>query len=227
VALGTFFGGLLSADADQRAGSLAVACNFIGRGYVNPMALQGTAVAYFTDIPGISGSLFNGSPSEKTAFFTWRNDVLSLTQLPVNGSFGFYLGSAGSSYIYFNPNPNGDWSNLDTFSGGKLPGNPIAQFAHPEALFFTSEFVSKHVHPEILMSSQPFTFNGHTYDFKNIAPDGLTFIDLINASPDVPGVIAEQQDFPVGLSFAGNCFGLPSKQQDEEEPSGTVLSRKN
>jgi hypothetical protein len=143
--------------------------------------------------------------------------VLSLTQLPTNGSFGFYLGSAGSFYIYFNPNPNGDWSNLDTFSGGNFPGNPIAQFARPETLFFTNEFVSKHVHPEILVSSRPFTFKGHTYDFKNIAPGGLTFSELINVTPDVPGVVAEKKDFPVGLSVAGNCFGLPSKQQDDEE----------
>jgi hypothetical protein len=212
VALTTIFAGLDSAASDQRTGSLPVACNYIGRGYVNPEALQGTAVAYFTNIPGISGSLFNGSPSEKTAFFTWRQEN-SLTQLPMNGSFGFYLGSAGSFYIYFNPNPNGDWSNLDTFSGGNFPGNPIAQFARPETLFFANEFVVKHVHPEILVSSRPFTFNGHTYDFKNIAPDGLTFVELGNPTPDVPGV----QDFPVGLSIAGNCFGMPSKQQNEEE----------
>jgi hypothetical protein len=216
LALTTPFIGSSSPAAPQPTDSLAVACNFIGRGYVNPMALQGTAVAYFTDIPGISGPLFNGSPSEKTAFFTWRHDVLSLTQLPMNGSFGFYLGSAGSFYIYFNPNPNGDWSNLDTFSGGNFPGNPIAQFSHPETLFFTNEFVSKHVHPEILVSSRPFTFDGRTYDFKNIATDGLTFTELINVTPDVPGVVAEKRDFPVGLSVAGNCFGLPGKQQDEE-----------
>ena len=133
-----------SVAAAQPAAAGAVACNFIARGYVN--ATQGTAVGYFTGVTGISGSLFSGSPSEKTAFLTFRHDVLSLTTPPpANGDFGFFLGSAGRFNIYFNQNPNGDWSNPDTFSGGTFPGNPVAQFTRPETLFFANEFVSKHV----------------------------------------------------------------------------------
>jgi hypothetical protein len=86
VAPTTIFRGLGSAAASQPVPAGAVACNFIARGYVN--ATQGTAVGYFTGITGISGSLFNGSPSEKTAFFTFRHDVGSLkSPPPTNGDF--------------------------------------------------------------------------------------------------------------------------------------------
>jgi hypothetical protein len=53
----------------QQISSSAVACNFIGRGYVNPMALQGTAVAYFTDIPGISRFAVQRHSQRKDSFF--------------------------------------------------------------------------------------------------------------------------------------------------------------
>jgi len=200
-----------SVAAAQPAAAGAVACNFIARGYVN--ATQGTAVGYFTGVTGISGSLFSGSPSEKTAFLTFRHDVLSLTTPPpANGDFGFFLGSAGRFNIYYNQNPNGDWSNPDTFSGGTFPGNPVAQFTRPETLFFANEFVQKHVFTVTLVSSREFTFNGHKYDFKTIAPGGLTLDETLNPTPDVPGVT----DFPVGIAFAGNCLAVGSESKDEQ-----------
>jgi hypothetical protein len=66
VALGTFFGGLLSVTAAQPSPAGAVACNFIARGYVN--ATQGTAVGYFTGITGISGSLSMAVPVKRRRF---------------------------------------------------------------------------------------------------------------------------------------------------------------
>ena len=212
VALTTIFAGLGAAAAGQPVPAGAVACNLIGRGFVN--ATQGTAVGYFTSITGISGSLFNGSPSEKTAFFTFRHDVGSLTSPPPpNGDFTFFVLSAGRYNIYFNQNPNGDWSNQDTFSGGTFPGNPVAQFTVPETLFFgPHQFFGKHVYTATLVSSREFTFNGHKYDFKTIAPGGLTIDETLNSTPDVPGVT----DFPGGIAFAGNCLAVGSEGKDEQ-----------
>src|ERR1700730_2463982 len=103
--------GWLSSVEAQQIPSSAVACYFVGRGYLNPSNGQGEVVGYFTNITGISGLLFNGSPSEQTAFFTFRSNVFSLTPLPANGGFGLDLVSAGTFNIYFNQKPNGDWSN--------------------------------------------------------------------------------------------------------------------
>jgi hypothetical protein len=49
------------------------------------------------------------------------------------------------------------------------------------------------------------------YDFKTIAPGGLTLDETLNATPDVPGV----KDFPVGITFAGNCLAVGSESKDE------------
>jgi hypothetical protein len=100
----------------QQIPAAAVACYFVGRAFLNASG-QGQVVGYFTDINGIgaSDSLFNGTPSEQTAFFTFRSNVFSLTPL-LNGDIGLDLTSAGTFNIYHNPNPNGDWSKPDTFS---------------------------------------------------------------------------------------------------------------
>ena len=68
-------GSLIPVEA-QPLPSSAVACHFVIRAYLN-IGANGQGVAevagYITDIPGISDSLFNGSPSEKTAFLTFRS----------------------------------------------------------------------------------------------------------------------------------------------------------
>ena len=105
----------------QKISSAAVACYFVGRAFLNsPVNGQGEVVAYFTNINGIPGPLFKGglgAASEKTAFFTLRSDVFSTTSLPLNGDVAPAVVSAGKFNIYYNLNPNGDWSNPDTFSG--------------------------------------------------------------------------------------------------------------
>jgi len=157
----------------QQIPAAAVACYFVGEAFLNASG-QGEVVGYFTDINGIGASdtLFNGTPSEQTAFFTFRSNVFSLTPLPLNGDIALDLTSAGTFNIYYNPTPNGDWSNPDTFSGRqKFPGQPIAQFTRPESLFVQIlqsdvanpppyESIAQHVLTETLVSSQSFTFNG-------------------------------------------------------------------
>jgi hypothetical protein len=44
--------------------------------------------------------------------------------LGLNGDIGLDLVSAGTFDIYYNPVPNGDWTNPDTFSGDQsFPGD--------------------------------------------------------------------------------------------------------
>lgn len=206
----------------------AVACYFVGRAFLRADLSQGEVVGYFTDIYGIGASdtLFNGSPSESTAFFTFRSDVLSQTPLPLNGDIGLDLVSAGTFNIYHNPNPNGDWSKPDTFSGGQpFPtSQPIARFMRPESLLLQIlqsdvanpppfESIARHVLTETLVSSQSFTFNGHRYDFSTLVPGGVTLNELVS-NTGVPGVT--NPNFPVGFAFAGNCLAVASTDQDRQ-----------
>jgi hypothetical protein len=163
---------------------------------------QGQVAGYFTDIKGISGSLFNGSPSEATAFFTFRSDVFSVMPLPANGDVGLLLVSGGSFSIYYNPNPRGDWSSPDTFSNGQL----IAKFTRNETLVVKIGPASQHVLTETLASSQDFTFNNRMYNFSNFLPSGVTLTEYISNTP-LPGVAG----FPLSEAFAGDGIAIGLK----------------
>jgi hypothetical protein len=208
----------------QQVPAAAVACYFVGRAFLSADFSQGEVVGYFTDINGIgaANSLFNGSPSEQTAFFTFRSNVFSLTPLPPNGDIGLDLVSAGTFDIYYNPptptTPNGDWSNPDTFSSGQL----VAHFMRPEVLFVQIlqsdvanpppfESTSEHAITETLISSQSFIFKGHQYDFSTLVPGGVTLHELFS-NTGVPGIT----NFPVGLAFAGNCLAVASTDHDRQ-----------
>jgi len=218
-----------SAEAQQRAWAeakqipaAAVACYFVGRAFLSADFSQGEVVGYFTDINGIGAadSLFNGNPGEQSAYFTFRSNVFSLKSLPPNGDVGLDLVSAGTFNIYYNPAPNGNWSDPDTFSGDQpFPGHPIAHFMRPEVLFVQIlqsdvaspppfESISEHAITETLASSQSFTFKGQQYDFSTLVPSGVTLHELFS-NTGVSGVA----DLPVGLAFAGNCLAVANEGQ--------------
>ncbi len=220
LALMALLNGFYSSAEAQQTPSSAVACYFIGRAYLNASG-QGEVVGYFTDIHGIFGSLFKGGPSqasENTAFFTFRSNVFSLTPLPTNGDIGLDLVSAGTFDIYYNSNPNGDWSIPDTFSSGQL----VAHFMRPESLFLQIlqtdsanpppfESISQHALTETLVSSQSFTFNGHKNNFSALTPGGITLYETFS-NTGVLGVTG----FPIGLVFAGHGIAVAGNDQDQQ-----------
>jgi len=75
----------------------------VGRIYVNPNTGRAIYAGYLVHIYGISSSLFDGDPSEKTARFTFSTDVLQLTPLPNNADIALDLVSAGTFNVYYQP----------------------------------------------------------------------------------------------------------------------------
>jgi hypothetical protein len=173
-------GSISSAEA-QPIPSSAVACHFVIRGYLN-IGPDGQGVAevagYITDIPGISDALFNGSPSEKTAFLTFRSDLVTLTPLAPNGVVNVERASAGTFNIYFNPVPAGNWDDPNTFSDGQaFPGHAIAHFMRRQSLFYQTDTLSRHDVTETLESSRSFVLNAHSYNLKDLMPGGFTLYE--------------------------------------------------
>ena len=164
----------------------------VGRVYLNPNTGKAVWAGYVVQINGINSSLFNGTPSEATAYFTFSTDVLSLTPMRPNGDVALSLVSAGNFNIYYNSSPSGNWSDPATFSSGQL----IATFTRKESLFPEFGPIAFHSLSESLLSSQRFTFNGKIYDFKQIVPNGITFAQFLSATP-LTGVT----DY--SLAFAG------------------------
>jgi hypothetical protein len=211
LALGVIIGSLYSPAEAQQTPSAAVACNFVGRFYLNPTTFQGQVVGYITNIHGIfegmSEPLFNGPPSERTAFFTFRSDLFSLKALPANGDLALFLVSAGQFNIFFNPTPNCDWNNPDTFSNGQL----IAHFTRPEVLDLQFESTSQHIITETLVSSLSFVFKGHTFNFSEIAPGGITLYEAIS-NTSLPAV----GTFSIVLPFAGTGVAVSSENEEQD-----------
>src|SRR5215469_1824301 len=196
--------GWLSAAEAHPIPSSAVACHFVIRGYLS-IGADGQGVAevagYITDIPGISDSLFNGSPSEKTAFLTFRSDLVTLTPLAPNGVVNLERVSAGTFNIYFNPVPAGDWGDPDSFSDGQaFPGNPIAHFMRRQSLFYQTDTLSRHDVTETLESSRSFVLDAHTYNLKDLMPSGFTLYETYSNT-----AVAGATGFPIALPGAGNC----------------------
>ena len=207
--------GWVSSAPAQPTPSSAVACHFVVRAYLN-IAADGQGVAevagYITDIPGISNSLFNGPPSEKTAHLTFRSDLVTLTPLPPNGVVNLEQVSAGTFNIYFNPTPNGDWDDPNSFSNGEpFPGKPTAHFMRRLSLFFQTDTLSKHDVTETLESSKSFNLNGHKYNLGDIMPAGFTLYETYSNTP-VSGITG----FPVVLTGAGNCAAVASEDQNTQ-----------
>jgi len=187
-----------SAHAQDSTPAGRVVMYLVGRGLLNPNTGQGEVVGYITEINGIPGRLFSGPPSESTAFFTFRSDIFTLQPLPTNGDVGLSLVSPGTFSIYFHTNPDGDWSNADSFSSGQL----VATFKRGESLFLQIGPASSHVLSESLESSSDFEFAGKKFNLDCLA-NRVTFSEFISNTP-VPGV----EGFPVGLPYAANAMAV-------------------
>jgi hypothetical protein len=162
VALALLASGLANTVEAQPTGAGGLVAHYVARLYIDPATGQGQCVGYFTNIAGITASLFSGTPGEETAYFTFRSDVFQLSPLPANGDLQPDLFTAGNYAIYFNPQPIGDWGNPDTFSSGE----PIAAFKRPESFvsLFPQSFHS--VIREELVSTHTFRFQRTQLRFR-------------------------------------------------------------
>jgi hypothetical protein len=77
VALALLAGGLANTVEAQPTGAGGLVAHYVARLYIDPEHGLGQCVGYFTDVAGITGSLFSETPGEKTAYFTFRSDVFS------------------------------------------------------------------------------------------------------------------------------------------------------
>jgi len=187
-----------AAQKTQQTPTGRIVWDHVGRVFLNPNTFQFVYVGYLVDIDPFDGSLFNGSPSESTAYFTFSTDLAQLTPLPNNNDVGLDLVSAGTFSVYYNATPGADWSDPASFSKGKR----IATFHRKESIFQLIGPVSLHSLSETLMWSSNFEFGGQTYNFNRIAPNGITFAQFFSGVPQVTA------DYPLTFSGAGTVFAV-------------------
>lgn len=182
----------------------------VGRVFVNPTTGQFVYVGYLVHIDPIQTSLFNGSPSESTAYFTFSTDVAQLMPIASNNDVSLDLVSAGTFSVYYNATPGADWSNPASFSSGKL----VATFHRDQSILpqigtQTDPILIFHSLSETLVSSSDFAFGGQTYNFNRIAPNGITFAQFFSAAPQ-----AGAGDYAASFSGAGSVSAVgPSEDR--------------
>ena len=195
-------GCLPSAEAQREIPAGQTVWQHVGRVYVNFSTGKAIYAGYVSHLDGVSDSLFNGSPGESTAYFTFSTDVLSLTPMASNGDLTLNFVSAGTFNVYYNSTPSGDWSDPSTFSSGKL----IATFKRDQSQFPFFTTYGVHALSETLESSQPFTFNGQTYNFNRMVPNGITFASFFSATPQTTTLT----DYPLAFAAAGTTTAVGS-----------------
>jgi hypothetical protein len=195
-----FFGCLPFMGAQVEIPAAQTVWQHTGRVYLDPSTGKALYAGYVVHLNGVSDSLFSGAPGVGTAYFTFSTDVLALTPMPGNADLSLYLVSSGTFNVYYNPSPNGDWSDPATFSSGTL----IATFKRDQSLFPFFTTYGVHALSETLESSQDFTFNGKTYNFNRMVPNGITFASFFSATPQSTG----RSDYPVAFAAAGTTMAV-------------------
>lgn len=192
--------------AKDRAGPGTAVWHYVGRVSLNFTNGTGTVYGYFTAIEGVGAgpALFKGTPSESTAYFTFRADIRFMP-LAGNGDFGsqfavfptFVL--PGDFKVYYSANPSANWTRPDTFSSGQL----IATLARKAEQFATIGPVATNTATARLTSGDEFTFGNRAYDSREIVR-AVTNVTTGNAIP-LSG------STPVTPSFAFAGYGLAAK----------------
>ena len=172
--------------------------------------VTGEFVGYVAFIEGVdgdfNGDLFNGTPSEDTAYFTFRitKPIPGQIPLPVpdtDAALTLFTSGAQATF-YFNPDPQDrDWNNPATFEQGV----PIAVFEESALLNGSLNWFSNR-----LIDSSPIQFNGQRIDFKKLVPNGVTITNFGNGLRFLP-------DGSPGASGGGTAIAIGGNLRDNQD----------
>lgn len=159
--------------------------------------LNTEVLMYYPSIDGIGTNLFNGTPGVRNAFFSARSNKFKGTAL-VNSNVGILALAPGSAQIvmnvYYNPNPDRDFSNPDSFSDGQLVG------VYPVSAGSTTLVDGRNasfVYSARLQSSTDFFYRGQTYNASNLLP---AFSVFLNGSAPALSTVANGEAFVIPMA---------------------------
>ena len=179
--------------------------------------VTGEFVGYVAFIEGVDGDfdgdLFNGEPSEDTAYFTFRltKPIPGQIPLPVPDPdlVASLLLPGAQATFYFNPDPQGrDWTDPATFELGV----PIAVLDESALLNTRAEgafpFVAFNTFSARVIDTTPIDFNGQRIDFKKLVPNGVTITNFGNGLRFLP-------DGSAGASGGATAIAIGGKLRDK------------
>ena len=180
--------------------------------------VTGEFVGYVAFIEGVDGDfdgdLFNGEPSEDTAYFTFRLTKPIPGQIPLrvpdaNAALTLFTPGAQATF-YFNPDPQGrDWNDPATFEQGV----PIAVLDESALLNTRAEgafpFVAFNTFSARVIDTMPIDFNGQRIDLKKLVPNGVTVTNFGNGFRLLP------DGTPAGASGGGTAIAIGGNLRDK------------
>ena len=198
---------------DGPSGSVAIgsiAAHLVGRIVIDPTTGNAEWIGYLPYLAGVAGTFFSGTPSEATAYFTFRSTTFQEQAIP-NGNFTELfpagVGQPLEIHVYLNNSPNGNFETPDTFSEGKL----IARLSPERAMGTdTGTFTSAAGTYDVIFGSH-FWFQGQDYNIQELTRS-MT-IALTFGTP-APGVSAGAP--ALVSSFGGYALAVPRANTEPE-----------
>lgn len=189
----------LLAQADLRPAAGTVVTTHQERLYVIPGS-KALIAGYFTQIKGIADPLFSGEPSEQTAYFTFTFESPTALRI-TNGDITTVAFAPGVAFnIYFNPNPSRSWSDPASFATGQL----VATYRNGIGTSATAGPVTIAEQASVFESSSDFQFQGHTYNFRFLFPQGFRTAGVIQGASN----LGPAAGYPLVFALAGSHVAL-------------------
>jgi hypothetical protein len=176
------------------------ALEFVGQ-FIN----SGTSAQQFGYLSNIRGltQIFSGTPqNETTAMFTFFTQATTV-QVITNGSVKI-IHRVGTTTIYFNPNPAGDFNNPSSFQQGTpiLVSNYTQQSVSD---LVSGTFTTAHLND--ITATTPFWLNGVQYQLGQV---GRSFRTHYTGHLNTPGLL------PSGW-FGGYAVGVDKKDNEHSK----------
>lgn len=154
-----------------------------GRFYADGKMLQDSG--YFLHLQGIEAPLFDGTPSESTAYFTFSSEPFGASTVP-NGGLSIGIDKRGAFSLYLRDEPGASFDDPKTFADGQCIGtfermSIVATAEAPGIGLFSNVFSAT------LVSSEPFEFRGRRYDLRELIGHGITQWGLASAPAGTTG----------------------------------------
>lgn len=184
----------------------------VARTSLNSFTGSAFAYGFYSLINGISDSLFNGTPGEATAHFTFRSNVTTFAPLSPNGTQTLVLVPGATFYVYYSPNPKHSWDSPDSFSDSQI----IATYQRTPFMLAQAGSLLTETFTAYLVSSTDFEFKGKQYNFKQLLP-AITNTNTFDITGQILGApLFPLAGFDLNLPVAG--VGLKVRPPDNYTP---------
>ncbi|HEX7151555.1 MAG TPA: hypothetical protein VF618_08720 [Thermoanaerobaculia bacterium] len=167
-----------------------------GRFYGQGASLED--VGYFVHLQGIDGELFDGKKSEATALFTFASQPFTKTTIQ-NGPISINLDTTGTFGLYLRDSGGATFDDPSSFAVGQC----IATFQRVSVVASADVGTLSNVFSATLLSTEPFTFRGRTYDLRDLIGDGITQWGLASAA-----AISAPEGYDSVVAFVGSAIRL-------------------